>query len=303
LNAPKHLDGEVILQAIQVQQGILVERARDVFSFSHLTLQEYLTAQHIADHDGADNNLVEQVVCKHLTDQHWREVFQLAAGLMRGGVDPLLLQMERQAQTYINTPKLHTLINWADKETQDSEGNFNPAAKRVVAIFLPLALALDLDHDHTLARAFTYTLDIAYTFDIGINLGLNLDLDLSFGSEQYIDRALVLARTLDFEKIKIFKTINFSHLIDQFETLKSKAPNNRQSSEVRRTFSAQIILTWCNALKLKTEWLNLSEAESNALINYFYANELMVQCKEAAVRVSPQLWDKIESRMLTVQEQ
>jgi hypothetical protein len=62
-------------------------------------------------------------------------------------------------------------------------------------------------------------------------------------------------------------------------------------------------LTWCNALKLKTEWLNLSEAESNALINYFYANELMVQCKEAAVRVSPQLWDKIESRMLTVQEQ
>lgn len=50
LNAPQHLDGEAVLNAIAVQQGILVERAEDVFSFSHLTLQEYLTAQYIDDH-------------------------------------------------------------------------------------------------------------------------------------------------------------------------------------------------------------------------------------------------------------
>lgn len=35
LNAPQHLDGEAVLNAIAVQQGILVERAEDVFSFSH----------------------------------------------------------------------------------------------------------------------------------------------------------------------------------------------------------------------------------------------------------------------------
>ena len=45
LNAPKHLDGEEVLNAIQIQQGILVERARNILSFSHLTLQEYLVAQ------------------------------------------------------------------------------------------------------------------------------------------------------------------------------------------------------------------------------------------------------------------
>ncbi len=51
LNAPQHLDGEKVLKTIEIEQGILVERARDVYSFSHLTLQEYLTAQYIYDND------------------------------------------------------------------------------------------------------------------------------------------------------------------------------------------------------------------------------------------------------------
>ncbi len=42
LNAPKQLDSEAVLNAVEVQQGILVERAEDTYSFSHLTLQEYL---------------------------------------------------------------------------------------------------------------------------------------------------------------------------------------------------------------------------------------------------------------------
>lgn len=34
LNAPKGLDGEKVLTAIEKQQGILVERATDTYSFS-----------------------------------------------------------------------------------------------------------------------------------------------------------------------------------------------------------------------------------------------------------------------------
>jgi predicted NACHT family NTPase len=56
-----------------------VERARGEYSFSHLTLQEYLTAKYIVD-----NNLVGQVVKAHLTEPRWREVFLLIAGLILG---------------------------------------------------------------------------------------------------------------------------------------------------------------------------------------------------------------------------
>jgi len=45
---------------------------------------------------------------------------------------------------------------------------------------------------------------------------------------------------------------------------------------------------------------NLSKEETHHLADYFYTLELMVRCKEAAVRVSPQVWADIESRMVTV---
>jgi predicted NACHT family NTPase len=38
-NTSKNLEAEAVLDAIVIQQGILVERARDVYSFSHLTLR------------------------------------------------------------------------------------------------------------------------------------------------------------------------------------------------------------------------------------------------------------------------
>jgi hypothetical protein len=46
--------------------------------------------------------------------------------------------------------------------------------------------------------------------------------------------------------------------------------------------------------------INLSQEEIKALDNYLYANHLIIQCKEAAVRVSPTTWEAIEARMLLV---
>ena len=40
------LDSEAILKAIESQHGLIVERARGIYSFSHLTFQEYFTARY-----------------------------------------------------------------------------------------------------------------------------------------------------------------------------------------------------------------------------------------------------------------
>ena len=39
------IDANVVLRAIEAQHGIFVERAKDIYSFSHLTFQEYFTAR------------------------------------------------------------------------------------------------------------------------------------------------------------------------------------------------------------------------------------------------------------------
>ena len=40
-------DSEAILKSIEAQHGLLVERAKSFYSFSHLTFQEYFTAKEI----------------------------------------------------------------------------------------------------------------------------------------------------------------------------------------------------------------------------------------------------------------
>lgn len=289
----KGIDGSAVLRSIEVQHGVLVARAEGIYSFSHLTLQEFLTAQYIDD-----RRQIEKLVTERLDDRRWKEVFILVAGLMRGGADELLLLMEKRSQIYINTPQLKALIHWAAQVTAGSVGNFKPAAKRVTAIFLALAFDFDLDLDlnlaRNLARAHTHTLDL------DLDRTLARTLDRAFDRALYLDLDLDLARK--FGKIKIFNSVNFTGLIARLEALKVQAPHDKQTVAIRRAFRPKVLQTWYNALNLNSELLDLSEVEAKALENYFYANWLMVQCRQAAVRVSPETWQGIEDRMVTVRE-
>jgi predicted NACHT family NTPase len=103
VDKPKYLDGKSILNAIVIQQGILVERAEEVFSFSHLTIQEYLTAKYISQ----DYHQVQNLV-RCMSNQRWREVFLLVSGLMACS-DQFLQLIETQALVPSNG-SLTTLI-------------------------------------------------------------------------------------------------------------------------------------------------------------------------------------------------
>ncbi|MBD2507081.1 NACHT domain-containing protein [Nostoc muscorum FACHB-395] len=287
LNAPQHLNGESVLDAIAVQQGILVERAEDVFSFSHLTLQEYLTAQYIDDHRQA-----EKLVTQHVTDQRWKEVFLLVAGLMRGGADDLLLLMEKEAQKYINIPKLQALLNWAEQVTVGSPGNFKPVGKRTVAMAYAIAIPAISYVIPAISYAIPYAIFIANANAIPITITIN------YANANAIAEVINYSRKL--EGSKIFNNINFTVLIAQLEVLKTTIPDEQQPEEVRRAFANRLQETLLNAFNLTLEMVNLSEEEAEALGDYLHANYLIMQCKQAAVRVSPQTWEAIEVRMLLV---
>ena len=305
LNAPKHLDGEAILNAIAVQQGILVERAEDVFSFSHLTLQEYLTAQYITDH-----HQIAKLVTKHLIYKRWQEVFLLVAGLMRGGADELLLMMEKEAKKYINTSKLQGLLSWATQETNGSAGNFKGAAKRTAALFLALARDRALDLATILSPNLTSVLEITRVLDLARAVNPNLARTINYTRTpsrpstptRAFSRALTLAIAQELENIRIFKNVNFSVLIARLEALKAQAPDFNQSYKAHQGFNNRVSLTWLNALKLNPDLVCLSDRELQDLENYLYANLLIVRCKQAAVRVSSKTWEAIEARMLLVKD-
>jgi len=285
----KFIDGTAVLKSIEVQHGVLVERAEGIYSFSHLTLQEYLTAQYIDDH-----RQIETLVTEHLTDERWQEVFLLVAGLMRGGADNLLLLMEKEAQKYINTPKLQALVRWAEQVTAGSESNLKPVAKRALANALAYSLPNALPNALTYALANAYANPNAYAKAIAYTYANAY----AYANAKAITEAITYTRQL--EELKVFKDINFTVLIARLEALKAKVPDDNQPKEVRRAFAKQILQTLLQAFRFSPELVNLSEEEAEAWKNYFYANYLMVQCKAAAVRVSPKTWEAIEERMLLV---
>jgi len=294
LNAPQHLNGEAVLNAIAIQQGILVERARDVFSFSHLTLQEYLTAQYIDD-----NRLVEKLVTEHLPDQRWKEVFLLVAGVMRGGADDLLLLMEKEVQKYINTPKLQALLNWAEEVTVGSQGDYKPVGKRAVAIAYAYANANALANTYALANAYANPLANAYALALANALANTYAL-ANANTNAYAN-ANASDKIGEIEKLQIFnQKLNFTVLLPQLEALKAKIPDDQQPEKVRQAFAEQWRETLLNGFNLTPEMVNLSEEEINDLDKYLYANYLIIQCKEAALSVSKQIWETIETRMLLV---
>lgn len=92
------LDSEAILKEIEAQHGIFVERAKRIYSFSHLTFQEYFTARYFVDN--ASSGALELLINNHLVtdihdDSRWREVFLLTAGMLEDADRFFLLMQER----------------------------------------------------------------------------------------------------------------------------------------------------------------------------------------------------------------
>ncbi|MEM1310453.1 MAG: NACHT domain-containing protein, partial [Cyanobacteria bacterium P01_H01_bin.153] len=150
LDAPKHLDGAKVLRAIEKQQGILVERATDIYSFSHLTLQEYLTAFHIVE-----GRLEAELIQHHLTDESWKEVFLLVAGLSGNRAIEVLQSLNREAQQILQGfPKLNELLRWTKASTEGAKGDYSPWAKRAAAIAIACAIANAFDSASDSAEIF-----------------------------------------------------------------------------------------------------------------------------------------------------
>lgn len=322
LNAPKHLSGEAVLDAIAVQQGILVERAEDIYSFSHLTLQEYLTARHIVD-----SRQIEQLVAEHFEDRHWHEVFLLVSGSMviENGADNLLQAMNQAIQSYaVSIPKLQSLLKWIYQMSVLTNDSQKGAARRAVMLAftldrifdcaiafsflferdsadlystiqhsLSLNLARDLAFD--LVRALDSALDSALSLDRALNLSLSRALlhkfDLTL--DRALERALGLVRALG----PLFIGIDCKFIVEKLAVLQATVPKSNASRQTHQQFAAELQKFYVDAFKLNSLLLNLTNKEAKKIENYLYMNYLMVQCKQEASRVSPSAWRAISASM------
>ncbi len=311
---------------VESQHGLLVERAKGIYSFSHLTFQEFLTAQYISK----DPSLIKDLVENHITDTRWREVFLLLAELLnQKQADTLLLAMEEKIHSYINTDKLQAFLDWADSIIDPCPSDLSLLGKRAIAIHFALALAKAKAYANANAKAYAnanananalltyanakalltyaeaYAKAKAYAYAYPYAKAKAYAYAKAYAKAAKANNAYAKAKAAkaakayveEVRKLTIYKNVDFDGLLVKLIDLKEQISEKNLSSKAIVNFLKDLNRTLLEGFHLTEQMIDFSEEEFKSLENYFYAAKLMLDCKNAAVRVSQKTWNEIEDRM------
>jgi predicted NACHT family NTPase len=131
-------DSRVVLKAIEVQHGLLIERTQGIYSFSHLTIQEYFTARSFVDSSKLED-LVK--LAKYISDQRWWEVLHLAIGLTKSTDKFLPLIKYQIDQLLFLEPDLQELLVRINQKSCSVESSYLPAAIRAFFLYSNMTLS------------------------------------------------------------------------------------------------------------------------------------------------------------------
>ncbi|MCC3434400.1 MAG: NACHT domain-containing protein [Oscillatoriales cyanobacterium] len=290
------LDSEAVLKSIEAQHGLLVERAQKIYSFSHLTFQEYFTASNIVG-NSAPQALESLVI--HITEKRWREVFLLAVSMMKPA-DELLLSMKKQVDELVADEKLQQFLAWVNAKSCSVKVSYKPAAIRSVYF------DLELDHASNRIRARVSSLfTLAQLIDPNFVFSPTFDLDQAF---YYL---LVFSRALD-SQLASARAFELDHtngvdseLKQLLQQLKEQMPDPHRDKEEFNKWRKAHGKAWAEQLRsIIIERLNIghkwqfNEEPNKLLQQYYKANELLADCVNSTCCLSSEARTHIEETLL-----
>jgi predicted NACHT family NTPase len=300
------VDSEAVLKAIEAQHGLLVERARGIYSFSHLTFQEYFAAREIvASCDPQALETALQKLAQRVTQPRWREVFLLSLGMLRNA-DYLLQLMKQQIdQLLAKEPHLQAFLNWLNHKSRSVNTPYRLVKVRSFYFDLDLARMHDLVGGALdLVRAF----EPNFTRELDCNLALDLTLDRALALNRVfeitnhnlarsIDR--VLARAIERAKVVEPK------LATALEQLKNQLPDLAQNAKEFDLWWQANGMAWIEQVRALMihhrdfghVW-QFNERQKFLLKQYYDANQLLVDCLKSGCYVTNTLRQEIEETML-----
>ncbi|MEH2170058.1 MAG: NACHT domain-containing NTPase [Nostoc sp.] len=267
------LDSEQVLRSIEHHHGLVVARAKGIYSFSHLTFHEYFTAREFVVVRQSSEETLQNLV-SHITEQRWREVFLLAVG-MSPSADRLLLLMKEKIDTLITTDeKLQDFLMWVQNKSLYVDTNYKPTAVR--AFYLELGLGLMYEISLDLACSLDNT--ISYVRNSASNCPLSLDRDLFL--------ELHLNEDLFFDNINLFR---YSSKVypELLEITKNKGINRKEKLR-------ELMIKYRN---FGYDW-KFSKNQKELLIQYYNSNKIVGDCINSDCYVSREVRQQIEDTLL-----
>jgi len=277
LNINKKLNTSKIIEAIEVHQGLLVQRASDIYSFSHLTIQEYLTSYYFLS-----QTKIDQLVDQYLFDPKWREIFLMLAGMNR--VDYLLEQCVIKLQKFKNENKnLIFLLDWANRAITPSDNPENDLAHRIFVLAFPLSYIREP------GGLFSYSKNSFYQ-DIAYNLASRIDNYIKFKHYKNLnrDRARKLIHSIsyfNFIKIKTEDVLSEINLIESNPIKRDVGANTRQN----RDFQKAIL----KAMGMDVEYFKPGFVKYGPVIQYLEVCDFIFDIKKEAMSITKNTWDNV----------
>lgn len=323
-------DALSILKLIEVQHGFLIERAKGIWAFSHLTFQEYFAARYIAGTNSSDcDDLSEgslQNVVRYVEDPYrWREVFLLATDILdRKKVDFLLLAIKNHIDNILkDDTKSQDLLKWVFLKSFSRELPYKPAAIRAFYLYSNLSLNFALSPD------IRYSVNLSLVRDIDPSLGgglsshpLALDANLLIAyvrahmcvywsnyeepdfnryspylGAEYLN--IALSENIDEADESIFQ------LNRELKKLLEQVPIWDGDFERHSRWWHENHISWAENLRaiiinyrnVGHDW-HFDDDQKQLLQKYFDCNRLLVNCLGAECSVSPELRSRIEKTLL-----
>ncbi|GAA6618010.1 NACHT domain-containing protein [Scytonema sp. NUACC26] len=295
------LNSEALLKWF-LARGLLVEQARGIYSFSHLTFQEYLTARNIVT--SSEPEILEKKLSdlvSHVTEARWRQVFLLASSVL-GNVPYLLQLMKQHIDGLVATDdQLQQFLIWLHQKSLSVQAPYKKAAIRAFYLTLVLPNDLSLDCDMALCVAIDSRLAGTLATDLSVDLTLNHAVSLTQTLPDPMDRVLALSFALTLDE-DVVCDCDFERSLQQ---LKKQLPAPEQGRERLKqwwnangetwTLQLRSLMLWCR--NISHQW-QFSEKQKEVLKQYYAANQLLVDCLNTNREVSSSIRDKIEETLL-----
>jgi transcriptional regulator with XRE-family HTH domain len=283
-------EAQSVLKEIEFQHGIIIERAQDIYSFSHLTFQEYFVARKISNFDLPEDF---RVVQKNFGDREWREVFLLLFGILKKPDEAFILIKRSIEAPILGNPKLRTFIYSLKQKPYHLRGQQKLGALRVsylqFALELLPYLEIIYDHGFTLNQSLANDTDKSFSLDYGLS--------------NYCQSVLSKIKVDQLTQEHYSSQPEYS-FFNSFELLRKKLPG------LGNTFLKwwpefgdgwlQELRDFMNEYLEIDQYWNLSQREKDMISQYSYSSELLLTCVNLSDFVSTEIKRMIENTLLDI---
>ena len=303
------LDSEKVLRSIEHHHGLVVARAKGIYSFSHLTFHEYFTAREFVVVRQSSEEALQNLV-SHITEKRWREVFLLAVG-MSPSADRLLLLMKEKIDVIISSDiGLQRLLAWVNQKSFSVQVPYKISAVRALYLDLTSIFESRFAHGYLLATTIDSLLTPTHAFALDFSLDLSLVYDLNLvrpHSCHHLDLNSISDSQLQKALQPLKEQLNNPELRLALEIIRQYDERKRQydKRDINELLAWDKLLKWREQLRpvlvkyrnIGHDW-QFTDKQKKLFKQYYDANKLLVDCLNSNCYVSREVRQQIEDTLL-----